>query len=139
MKTILKQTFILSIFIIPLLALSGCFHNGKYESYEDKIAREATEAQNIVKSQTMRFDYDSEQLQQVLQFTYYEEFESSFLLTHNGVANSTTLLKLQNVLYNQKKNGLIDDFQIVKNYSISGGKVQHLIPTTTILITKENN
>lgn len=94
------------------------------------------EIQQIITNQTATVNYDYSSINNIVKFDYFQDDGHSFLLKSSQNITDTEILQLNNILSEQKTSGQISDYQIIKTYTISGGKIQSLYSHIAIIITK---
>lgn len=105
---------------------------------KDKQAKEEqqNQIQQIITTQTSTVNYDYSSINNIVKFDYFQDEGNSFLLKSSQNITDTEILQLNNILSEQKTSGQISDYQIIKTYTISGGKIQSLYSHIAIIITK---
>lgn len=105
---------------------------------KDKQAKEEqqNQIQQIITNQAATVNYDYSSINNIVKFDYFQDDGHSFLLKSSQNITDAEILQLNNILSEQKTSGQINDYQIIKTYTISGGKIQSLYSHIAIIITK---
>lgn len=107
----------------------------KYSIMNTSPKEIAHKNQQIVHAQTEAAGYNDQPLQELYQFTDFRQTGDSIALTHNGAVDPEGLTRLNELLQQQQDNSIIQNYSIVKNYTISSGRIQNLYVSTTVIIT----
>lgn len=137
MKNYKKKITFFDIIAVPLAAfmLYHIFFVGPVKQKQAKQEQDH-KIQQIITAQTATVNYDYSSINNIVKFDYFQDEGPSFLLKSSQNITDTEILQLNNILSEQKTSSQISDYQIIKTYTISGGKTQSLYSHIAIIITK---